>query len=45
MEKEIRSVKANEVWELVELPKGKKNMGCKWVHKQKVGIDGSVERY
>ena len=45
MEKEIRSIKVNEVWELVELPKGKKTIGCKWVYKRKVDIDGSVERY
>ena len=45
MDKEIRSIKANEVWELVELPKGKKTIGCKWVYKRKVGIDESVEKY
>ena len=45
MEKEIRSIKVNEVWELVEVPKGKKTIGCKWVYKWKVDIDGSVERY
>ena len=28
MEKDIRSIKANEVWELVELPKGKKTIGA-----------------
>ena len=45
MDKKIRSIKAIEVWELVKLQKGKKTVGCKWVYKQKVGIDGSVERY
>ena len=45
LDKEIRSIKTNEVWELVKLPKGKKTIGCKWVYKQKVGVDGSVERY
>ena len=45
MEKEIRSIKANEVWELAYLPKGKKIIDSKWVYKQKVDIDGSVERY
>ena len=28
MEKEMRSIEAYEVWELVELPKGKKTIGC-----------------
>lgn len=45
MEKELRSIEANEVWELVELPKLKKTIGCKWVYKRKVDADGSVERY
>ena len=45
MDKKIRSIKTNEVWELVKLPKGKKTIGCKWVYKQKVGVDGFVERY
>ena len=43
--KEIRSIKANEVWELAELPKRKKTIGCKWIYKRKVGVDGSVEKY
>ena len=42
MDKVIRSIKPNEVSELV---KCKKTIGCKWVYKRKVGIDGSVERY
>ena len=45
MEKEIKSIKVKEIWELVELPKGKKSIGYKWVYKWKVDVDGSVERY
>ena len=45
MDKEIRSIKVNEIWELVKLPKGKKTIGYKWIYKWKVGVDGSVERY
>ena len=41
----MRSIEANELWELVELPKGKKTIGCQWVYKCKLGVDGSVERY
>ena len=43
MDKDIRSIKANEVLELVKLPKGKKTIGYKWDYKWKVGVDGSVE--
>ena len=45
METEMKSLKENYVWELVELPKGKKKVGSKWVYKVKTGADGSVERY
>ena len=33
------------VWDLEELPKGRKAIGCKWVFKIKKNADGSVERY
>ena len=45
MDKEMQSICENDVWNLVELPKQRKAIGCKWVFKQKVGADGSVERY
>ena len=40
MEKEIKSIKANEVWELVELPKGKKTIGCKWSINRRLTLMG-----
>ena len=30
MDKEMNSIQSNKVWELVELPEGKKPIGCKW---------------
>ena len=45
MEQEMKSLKENEVWELVELPKDRKMVGCKWVYKLKCGPDGLIERY
>ena len=45
MEKEINSLKDNDVWELVELPKDRNSVGSKWVFKVKTGADGSIERY
>lgn len=35
----------NRTWELVELPKGKKLVGCRWVFTVKYNSDGSEERY
>ena len=45
MEKELKSLDTNDVWDLVELPPGRKAVGSKWVFKIKVSADGSVERY
>ena len=45
MEQERKSLKENEVWEMVELPKDRKTVGSKWVYKLKSGPDGSTERY
>ena len=42
----MRSLKSNDVRELVPLPVGKKAVGSKWVFNVKLGTDdGSVERY
>ena len=35
MEEELKSMKDNEVWDIVELPKGIKTIGCKWILKTK----------
>ena len=45
MKQEIASLESNDVYQLVELPKGKKPEGCKWVFKRKINADGSLERY
>jgi len=37
MEAEMKSLKENEVWDLVELPKGRKAIGSKWVSRSKLG--------
>ena len=44
MEAEIDSLHDNRVWELVELPEGRKPVGSKWVYKVKMNPDGSIER-
>ena len=45
IEEEMQSLKENNTWELTELPKGRKAIGCKWVFKIKRKADGTVERY
>ena len=45
MEKEMKSLKDNDIWELVELPKGRKAVGSKWVFKAKTDADGYAERF
>lgn len=45
MEKELKALEANNTWELVPLPKGKRAIGCKWVFKIKLKADGTLERY
>jgi hypothetical protein len=36
---------ANATWELAALLKGKKEIGCKWVYKDKHNANGSVSIY
>ena len=45
MEDEVKSMKDNEVWDLVELPEGVKPIGCKWIFKTKRDSKGNIERY
>ena len=44
--KAIESLQENElVWELVELPRGRKPVGSKWVFKVKTDENGNIEHY
>ena len=45
MQDELKSLQKNDVWELEKLPNGRKTVGSKWVFKEKIGADGSTERY
>ena len=42
---ELESIMANRKWELVELPRGCKTIGCKWVFKKKLKADGSIDKF
>ncbi|KAL2622534.1 hypothetical protein R1flu_002739 [Riccia fluitans] len=43
MWKEMKFLNDNKTWELVELPKGKQVIACRWVYKRKEG-SGQVKR-
>ncbi|EOY17116.1 Cysteine-rich RLK (RECEPTOR-like protein kinase) 8 [Theobroma cacao] len=42
---EMRALKKNETWDVVELPEGKSSVGCKWVFTIKYKSDGEIERH
>ncbi|GAB2286399.1 Belongs to the helicase [Dionaea muscipula] len=44
MSEEMAALEANQNWDLVPLPSGKKAIGCKWVFVLKMNPDGSVSR-
>ena len=35
----------NQVWTLVDAPEGVTPIGCKWIFKKKIRVDGQVETY
>ncbi|KAL0405789.1 UNVERIFIED_CONTAM: hypothetical protein Slati_3892800 [Sesamum latifolium] len=39
---EMDSMGSNQVWTLVDPPKGVRPVGCKWVYKHKLGANGEV---
>jgi hypothetical protein len=45
MVEEMEALQKNSTWKLVELPKDKKTVGCKWVFNVKHKADGSIERF
>ncbi|XP_071920664.1 uncharacterized protein [Coffea arabica] len=42
---EMEALRKNDTWDVVELPREKKIVGCKWVFTVKSKADGTVERY
>ena len=42
---EYSALMENNTWELVELPKGRRAIGCKWVFRVKYDGKGEVERF
>ena len=45
MKSEMDSMYTNQVWTLVDPPKGIKPIGCKWIFKKKMHMEGNVITY
>ncbi|KAH9312281.1 hypothetical protein KI387_027316, partial [Taxus chinensis] len=45
MKEEIDALIKKKTWDLVELPKNRKSVGCKWVYKLKKGVDDVISKY
>ena len=45
MNEEMKSLQKNSTWKVVELPKGKKPVGCRWVFTIKYKADGTIEQF
>ena len=39
---EMDSIMGNKTWKLVNLPPGSKPIGCKWIFKKKMKVDGTI---
>ena len=45
MKDEMKSMKDNDVWDLVKLLEEAKSIGCKWIYKTKQDSKDNFERY
>jgi hypothetical protein len=45
MKEEMDALERNKTWDLVELPKDRKVVDCKWVYKLKKGANDKIKRY
>ncbi|GKF18373.1 zinc finger, CCHC-type containing protein, partial [Tanacetum coccineum] len=42
---EMDYIMGNNTWVLVDLPPGYKPLGCKWIFKRKLKVDGTIEKF
>jgi len=45
MQRELDALESNETWSLMDLPIGRRPIGCKWVFKTKHKLDDTIDRY
>ncbi|KAE8237556.1 hypothetical protein A4X06_0g9194, partial [Tilletia controversa] len=42
---QLKALEEMQTWKVIELPKGKASIGCRWVYKLKLDEDGNASRY
>ena len=42
---EMDSIMTNQTWKLVDLPPGCKPIGCKWIFKKKINVNGTIDKF
>lgn len=45
MDEELQALKDNHTWSVINLPRGKKGMGSRWVYKLKFHSEGYIEHH
>ena len=45
MTEELQALEKTHTWDLVDFPRGKTVIGCKWIYKIKNKFDGTIEWY
>ena len=45
MKQEMEFIYSNSIWDLVEAPSDFRTIGCKWIYKKKIWVDGKVETH
>ena len=42
---DMDSIMRNKTWKLVDLPPRSKPIGCKWIFKKKMKVDGTIDKF
>ncbi|GKA84688.1 zinc finger, CCHC-type containing protein [Tanacetum coccineum] len=45
IDNEFGSIVENDTWVLPDLPSGCKPLGCKWIFKRKMKVDGTIDKF
>ncbi|RDX82446.1 putative mitochondrial protein, partial [Mucuna pruriens] len=45
MKEEMKALEKNSTWEIVDRPKDKSVVGCRWIYTVKCKSDGILKRY